>query len=54
MEVVQYTENLRAVQITFTDKTLCAYDDLFSHGVLHVKQKGQHFYIVEREFWFVH
>lgn len=55
MDVVEYTENLRAVKIILTDKTLlCAYDDLFSHGVLHVKQKGQHFYIIEREFWFVH
>lgn len=51
MKVLQNVEKLRAIKVAFTDQTLlCVYDDLFSHGVLQLKEKGQDVYVIDREF----
>ena len=48
LELKKYLENLRAIKVAFTDQTLlCVYNDLFSHGVLHLKQKRTRLSLIE-------
>ena len=52
LDVLQYEEGLRAIQIDFTDKTLiCTYDDLATHTIFHVKSLNKHNYIIDSEAW---
>ena len=51
VKIVQYVEHLRAIEIEITDRTLlCLNEDIFRHGVLHIKQKAGRLYIIDYEF----
>ena len=55
MNITQYVEHLRAIEIEFTSQMLLAtHNDFCGHGLLHLKKKGLHNYIIERELWFMH
>ena len=48
MNVIEYVDHIKAVKLKHTERLLLAlYDHLFSHNVLHVKNKNGDTYIVD-------
>ena len=55
IDIVYYNENIRAIKVKTTGQTLwCLYNDLYYHGPLHLKRKGENIYIVDKQFWTYH
>ena len=53
LKVLQYCEHLRVIEVAFTSQLfLCTYNDLYSHQILHLKEKQSTYYIIDKECWF--
>ena len=52
VEVISAIHHLRAITVTITEEMyLSHYNNLYCHGVLHLKQLESNYYIVEKDHW---
>ena len=52
IKLIAIHSHIQAFKVTVTDQsTLFHTDDLYCHGVLHLKQQGPHLYLVEKDNW---
>ena len=52
IQVVSVNSQLRAFKINITDEVQLHHSDqLYCHGVLHLKQQGLHTYLIEKDNW---
>ena len=50
LDVCGFDEHLQAYLIKVTEfKRFCSFDNLFCHGVLHIKEKHHKLYLIERD-----
>ncbi len=50
VQILSYEEHFKAVKVVITEQPLlCHVNELYCHGVLHLKPKGNDLYIVERD-----
>ena len=50
--IIKFDEHLRAIELVLTENSsLSLSTQLYSHGVLHLKQKEQRYYVVEKDNW---
>ena len=55
LSVSDFVNNLRAIRVDVTSNSLvCLSTQLFSHGVLHIKQHVHSSYIIEKDHWTKH
>ena len=55
LEVISHEQHFRAIKVSVTPQPfLCHYNDLYCHGVLHLKQQGHETYLIERDHWAKH
>ena len=55
LSIGDFVNNLRAISVDVTSNSLvCLSTQLFSHGVLHIKQHAHSSYIIEKDHWAKH
>ena len=55
VEVVSHEQQLRSIKVFVTQRPLlCHSTNLYCRGVLHLKQRGQETYLIERDHWSKH
>ena len=52
VQVISVNSHLRAFKINVTEKVVLYHtDQLYCHGVLHLKHQGPHAYLIEKDNW---
>ena len=55
LSIIDFVSNLRAISVNVTSNSLvCLSTQLYSHGVLHIKQHAHISYLVEKDHWAKH
>ena len=55
LSISDFVNNLRAISVDVTsDSLVCLSTQLYSHGVLHIKQHAHSSYIIEKDHWAKH